>query len=412
MTAQLNQTRFNMEHSVVLEAVTHEYGPKLNGIYKKREFICNIRQTKLLTTGYLRKNDFYPLDIAKIIAKFMNDGGRFIMNFKREPADIIDGKDHKEGNTRSLVLFTPNIKQLPFVAKKIINNNKSDDTFSDSCYFDFDLKMTKHVCRDGYYNTDGYYIQAAIVRIPKQLDYNEIVNNFSRIADDFDETTRVEFHSLKKLLQSQLEQRLLEQKKQTQTKESDDKDEDNENDKDKDKDNDKDKDRDKNSSNVNAEKEKEMQDDKMKLYSKIESIILTCTLYSKGKWIYAALGKDETQRAETYLWQQSKNKISSNLERYILQTNDSITMSIERSCRCKDDGEKSSVTLKTKADTQYLYSLYWLKNGDDDQVLNSMELDCDNYHYLLGMASSRCYCPNTDGFEWEVIVSDSQSNNQ
>ena len=376
-----------------IEAITHFDGPLLDGERKKRSPVSNKEEVTFLSYGFLRRDDFYPLDIANIIAKYLIHH-RLIMTFKQSSeflaiADRIHSYD--EANQRRTVLFTPNIKQLPFI-KDIpqtvgigtteTDNNGTDN--DDTYHINFDFKMLHHDCdvRNGaWYSNKGYFIQCGIITIPK-TDANNLLVNKKKEKESTCNTFINKFAAIDA------------------------------------------------DTLINYTGKVELGYIATKLIPKadIQADYTFLAIYSQGKYQHASIGHNTTP-SKKRLRNNDYNEGLSIDERYVLETNDSLTVSItrkkvqsiknEETDGNHDTGDHDNDENDDDGDScnysyNYKYSLSYMKNCDKSKIFLEkespsekipfvMDLDCEKNDYFIGMTSVACSC-DTRGFEYEVNV--------
>ena len=357
-----------------IEAITHFDGPKFNGERKKRCYVSNIKEATLVSYGYLRKDDFYPLDIANIVAKYLTHY-RLIMTFKQSVELVGMKKDfsrYDEANQRRTVLFTPDITQLPFIQ----DINRFDTAAIDKSYhINFDFKMLHHDCdvRNGaWYSNNGYFIQCGVIKIPKiqtktksktktsdyESNYNPVINKFGAI--DAKQVVQfgggVEFGKLVKQLVPK---------------------------------------------------------------ANIEAEYVFLAVYDSGTSQSASIGHNSEYNFKMMYSNHNGGRNNPPQDtRYVLKTNDSITVSITRKNVSESKKQTNVDDDKNVNDNcKYNYSISWMKNCDKNNIFLDqdvdkgapknvplvMQLDCEKNDYFIAMTSVACAC-DTQGFEFELNI--------
>ena len=86
----------------IIEALTHLGGPQFNGEHMNRCSVSNVEEVTFIAHGYLRRINFYPLDVGNIIAKYLIHH-RLTINFKQSAQFLdtkIKGVNYDEGSQR------------------------------------------------------------------------------------------------------------------------------------------------------------------------------------------------------------------------------------------------------------------------------------------------------------------------
>ena len=206
-----------------VDAVTHTNGPFLTGTFESCYLLCS---------GYLRNLmviNISPRDIVSILAKMIiNDTTTIEFKATVEEQKKAFWKNSQQASSRSsyplqnaMVLFTPDITQLPwsnpsarkkskqkakntyrgksnkkdsnsksnsnksqkkkkknssYNSKSKKNSNMYDDdgisirTVSGKKEVHFIFQLANNDCKDGYYDSGGYFVECGLIGVPKQSD--------------------------------------------------------------------------------------------------------------------------------------------------------------------------------------------------------------------------------------------------
>ena len=149
----------------------------------------------------------------------------------------------------------------------------------------------------------------------------------------------------------------------------------------------------------------------------IEANYTFLAVFSRARYRHASIGYNDnpTEKAFGNTDYYYDNHMD---DRYVLDTNDSITVSITRKKTANMDNieneGKRTDDDKGQQKHKYMYTVSYMKNCDKSQIFLDkesvsdnipyvMELDCEKNDYLIGMTSVACSC-NTRGFEYQVNV--------
>lgn len=170
----------------MIKAVTHENGPKFDGKPgkdSKEAYVSDKQEMTTIASGFIRQSmDIYTIDIANIVTKYLCVESLIISYKFACPPNEESFLEYIEGDHRSMVILTPNIKSLPFTHNSNFNSNINCKRKTKSHSIRINFQILHHSCNYGFYGSNGYYIQCGIIKISKKYNTDELFKVFRSIG--------------------------------------------------------------------------------------------------------------------------------------------------------------------------------------------------------------------------------------